>query len=157
LIELLASGATMMAAVTGEGFIPAARHVTGLLRRHACRTLVVWYIPGTLLGLMSFILASAFAAVMGHVGYYTFTGPTEAAPLVGFAGGFFAFWMALIVLQYCVATLQNCIDALFLSFLLDLENGSVTRARVHGAWMRIPGVAAAADAGLADKGVAYLA
>ena len=150
LLELLASGATMMAAVTGEDFVSAARHVTGLLRRHACSTLVVWYVPGYLLGLVSFMLASSFAATMGHVGYYTFTGPTEMAGVVGFAGGFFAFWLALIVLNYCVATLQNCIDALFLSFLLDLEAGSVTRARVHGAWMKVPGVAAAAHAGLAD-------
>jgi hypothetical protein len=32
LIELIAGGATMMAAVTGENFLGAARHVTGLLR-----------------------------------------------------------------------------------------------------------------------------
>ena len=57
LLELLASGATMMAAVTGEDFVSAARHVTGLLRRHACSTLVVWYVPGYLLGLVSFMLA----------------------------------------------------------------------------------------------------
>ena len=31
LLELLAGGATMMAAVTGEGFIPAARHLTGMV------------------------------------------------------------------------------------------------------------------------------
>jgi hypothetical protein len=71
------------------------------------------------------------------------------AHLVGGLGGLFAFLLALTVLQYCVATLQNCIDALFLSFLLDKEVGAVTRAHVHGAWLRVPGMAAAADAGLA--------
>jgi hypothetical protein len=43
------------------------------LRRHACSTLVVWYVPAYLLGVMSFMLAAAFAAVMANVGYYTFT------------------------------------------------------------------------------------
>ena len=51
---------------------PRALH-TALLRRHACSTLVVWYVPGLLLGVMSFMLSAAFGAVMAHVGYYTFT------------------------------------------------------------------------------------
>lgn len=169
ILEQLSKFGVVMAAITGEPFLEAARRSTALLSRNLLDTVAVWVFPANVVGLTNLALAGAWAALAGASSYRLAFAPAEAraaaaaaaagAPGADSAGslalplaalvGLCAFGCGLAALSFLASVLLSAADAVYVCFAIDRDRAAVSREDVHEVMALLPASKKAAEAAAA--------
>ncbi len=157
ILRLLTRFATVRCAVTGQGFMDAARGVTDLLARNALSSYGVWRFPPMVLGMTSLALGIGYAGAtllvyhaLGAAVVATAGAPGSAAradagellslATIGVAAG--AGCLVLVVLFFLCSILLNVVDTVYICWASDLDTRCIVRAEVHAVFAAVPSVRA---------------
>jgi len=145
LLEYLTKFATVGAAITGEGLIPAGKRVTDLLARNFLEAFAttVWF-PSMVLGMASLTLSTLWGGAVW--GAYRSTHGELGAGANAAVLGALAGVVTLFVLSFLTGVLLSVLDAVFVCFALDRDRAVVSNAELYEALL---GVAEERGVGLA--------
>jgi hypothetical protein len=141
--EYLTKFATVMAAISGEGLLPAGRRVTDLLARNLLNAFAttIWF-PSAVVHLASFTLATLWGGAV-WVTYRWLHGsrgasggelyPSSNAAVLGVLAGAFS----LFVLVFVCGVLLSVLDAVFVCFALDRDREAVANAEMYEALLGV--------------------
>jgi len=147
LLELLTKFATVRAAMTGAAFLDAGRDVVALLRRNAMDTYNVWWYPAMVLRLS----AGMLAASLSYLTFYTSQvwwqqamapSPDKQKAIVASATALAVVtgFLSYFLLSFLSSVLLSIVDAMFVCYAVDREEGTIGRQEVHQVYCHLPSV-----------------
>lgn len=137
-------------------FVVLGKGVVSLLSRNLVESTTIWWVPATVIALTSMAVAALwgailYLAVLSSVGLVNWGAALGVAVVGALACAF--------VLHLVGALLLDCVDTVFLCYVMDKDRATMTRADVHDIFAHIPGCKCSGPAGggvYSDRRVAGL-
>jgi len=127
IVEYLTKFTTIMASITGENFCSSARATYDLLARNFLSSLAVWWVPGTVLGVMTFTLSIVWSLLLSIFLYAMY--PSQLGMVIFVS--IISFIFTIIALNFVATMLTLAVDACYICYALDLDRQAQYRKEVH--------------------------
>ncbi|GIL46271.1 hypothetical protein Vafri_3287 [Volvox africanus] len=130
---------SITAAVTGQAFIPAARAAFNLLQINFLPPYSLWWVPHTLLDVISALLALCWAAVVFIVTYTTNKQYKPVVMNVSLAAAAVAFFLMLYGLLFTAKLQMDVVHSLYICYAMDQQQRRTTHPSIHSVLRKVPG------------------
>lgn len=125
--------ATIYMSATGSAFFGAASDITNILKRHLLSTVAVWWIPNlvvsvwTLLMTVLYGVAVAFFVLRSSV----YQLADDRLKLILYIAIGVQIYLVLQIVGFFMSTIVNVVDALYIGFALDKDQGETRSSEMH--------------------------
>lgn len=141
MIEKFSKFATITTAITGQGFVAAAKDTFDLLKRNFMRTYSVWWVPEMVLHMAVFLFSLTWAAVVFFATVAQWKRQDDDTRFgLAFAAAAVCFGCMFYVLAFIASLLLNIVDTVYICYAMDRDTRTITNAEVHAIYAEVPGV-----------------
>lgn len=118
---------------------PSLTPPPSLMQRNALDAFTVWWLPGVVVSMLSFVLSLCYACIVAAIAYAVWSGKSNAGGLT-FAIGFVTFLFTFAVMDGLGRVLLNCLDSVFLCYAIDRDTSQVHKQEIHAVFNENPGI-----------------
>ncbi|GIL45985.1 hypothetical protein Vafri_3091 [Volvox africanus] len=141
LLEKFTRFATIATAITGQGFLPAARAVFDTLRKNFLQTYSMWWVPERVLGFTVFLFSLSWGGIVFGITYGMTKNKDGSAKWgVPTVVGILCFFLMAYVLSFVAGLLLDAINTIYICYAFDKDQRCVTHPEVHSLFAQVPGL-----------------